>query len=94
MLPKYPVIKEDLSIALAEETTIRDVSAAFESLKERRVSNVKIAEIIPWQGKKSVLLNLEYYDQKKTLTDKESKDIRKKIIETLKKKLKAEIRSK
>jgi phenylalanyl-tRNA synthetase beta chain len=93
-LPKYPVVKEDLSVAFTEKTTVHDVLNTVRSLKELRILNVNIAEIIPWQGKKSILLNLEYYDQKKTLTDKESGDIRKKIVEILKKKLKAEIRSK
>ncbi len=93
-LPKYPVIKEDLSVAFAEETTVHDVLNAIESLKEKRILNVNVAEIIPWQDKKSILLNLEYYNPKKTLTDKEAFEIRKKIIDALKKKLKAEIRSK
>ena len=91
-LPKYPSIKEDLSIAADPNTSVQDILDAIRSLKEPRIKNVKIAEAIPWRRKKSVLLKLEYYDPKKTLTNSEAEDIRNKIIEILKKKLGAQIR--
>jgi len=50
--------------------------------------------VIAWESKKSILLNLEYYDPKKTLTAKEAGQIRKKITAVLKKDLKAQIRTK
>lgn len=93
-LPKFPTVKEDLSIAVEEKTNVQTILDIAHSLKENRIQNVQIAEIIPWQGKKSVLLNLEYCDSKKTLTDKEVEKIRKKLIEVLKSNLKAEVRSK
>lgn len=93
-LPKFPIVKEDLSVAVEKGVNIQDILDTIQSLKEPKIKLVKLAEIIPWKGKKSILLNLEYYDPKKTLTDKEAEKTRKRVIDVLKKKLNAEIRSK
>jgi len=92
--PRLPVVKEDLSIAVEANLYVQEILNSISSLKERRLYKVMISEVIPWQGKKSILLKFEYYDPRKTLTDSEAKSIRGKIINILTKSFGAEIRSK
>ena len=93
-LAKFPVVREDISVVVEKNINIQQILSTVNSVKETKIKSVSLAEVIAWQGKKSVLLNLVYYDQKKTMTDKEAAQIRKKITDVLRKDLKAEIRSK
>ena len=86
-------MREDLSIVVETNVPIQELFDAIESLKDSRILSIKVGEVIPWKNKKSILLNFEYYDKTKTLTDKEGEEVRKQIIDSLKKKVNAEIRS-
>ena len=90
----YPTVKEDVSLIIQNNITVDSVLNSIKSLNEKKILNYVIGEIFSLEGKKSVLLKLEYYDPKGTMEDKEIVSIRKKIIEKLKKDLQAEIRSK
>lgn len=93
-LPKFPVVKEDLSIVVEDNVRVQEIFDSIKSLKESKIRSIKVGEVIPWKNKKSILLNFKYYNPKGTLTDREAAQIRKKITDVLKKNLKVEIRSK
>ena len=93
-IPVFPIIKEDLSVVIEKNTQVSKLLEIIHNIKEPKIKGFEIKEIIPWQGKKSILLSFEYYDPRKTLTDREAEQIRKKIVAILKNKLAAEIRSK
>jgi phenylalanyl-tRNA synthetase beta chain len=90
-IPKYPPVIEDLSMILPPKTLIADVISLIKK-QSKLIREVEVTDIYPEKG--SVTLHLTYQHTKKTLTDKEVSKIRQKIISTLEKNLKAEIRQK
>ena len=90
-IPEYPPIIEDLSLILPPKTFIADVPSEIKK-QSKLISQVEVVDIYPEKG--SVTLRLTYQHAKKTLTDAEVAAIRQKIITTLKKNLKAQVRQK
>ena len=95
-LPQYPAIRRDLALLVDEEVTherilqvIRKVRAPH--LRSARLFDVFRGEGIP-DGKKSLAWAFVYRDAERTLTDSEVSRSHTRLVETLQRELRAEIR--
>ncbi|HCR35746.1 phenylalanine--tRNA ligase subunit beta [Candidatus Woesebacteria bacterium GWC2_33_12] len=78
---KYPPQVEDLTLVIPEKTYVGEVMK-FISDFDIRISNLELIDIY----QNNYTFNIEYQDENKTLTDKEVKEIRNKILSELKSK--------
>lgn len=87
-IPKYPAQIEDITISFPERTKIGEVTD-FVLSKEKLVSQMELSDIY----KDSYTFRLWYQHPAKTLTDKEVEAARNKLLEGIKKKFGAIIKS-
>ncbi|MBL7158929.1 phenylalanine--tRNA ligase subunit beta [Candidatus Microgenomates bacterium] len=86
-IPKYPSITEDLAFLVSEKTLVGEI------IKEIKKINSLIIQVKLLDNYKNTrTFRITYQHSKKTLTDQEVKKIREKIIRTVSKKFKAEIK--
>lgn len=87
-LPKYPPIIEDLAIIASPKVLTADISETIKS-----VSSL-VDDVVFWDTFQNTrTFRITYQSMKKTLDDREVGEIRKKIIELLKTKFSAEIKT-
>jgi len=95
-IPKYPAVQRDLAMIVAQELAYGEVEKAVEKIKLSNLREVKLFDIFESEklgaGKKSMAVNFTFFDEEKTLTDKEIDGWMSKIMVTLEKELNAEIR--
>jgi len=87
-IPKYPAIIEDFTLVVDKNVPIGDI---VELIKSASLI-IKTVELVD-SFKNNFTLRISYQDEKKTLTDKEVKKVREKIIKNLRDKLKIKIKS-
>lgn len=95
-IPKFPVVRRDLSMLVDASVTFEQLKAvAFKTekklLKQVQVFDVYVGDKLP-EGKKSYALNFTLQDDQQTLTDKQIDSVMQKIIANLEQSAKAEIR--
>ncbi|WP_316744472.1 phenylalanine--tRNA ligase subunit beta [Pedobacter antarcticus] len=95
-IPKFPVVRRDLSMLVDAGVTFEQLKAvAFKTekklLKQVQVFDVYVGDKLP-EGKKSYALNFTLQDDQQTLTDKQIDSVMQKIIANLEQSAKAEIR--
>lgn len=95
-ISKYPAVSRDLALLLDKDVKFESVERiAYQSekkfLKEVELFDVYEGKNLP-EGKKSYAVNFILQDESKTLNDKQIESIMTKIINNLKKELKAELR--
>lgn len=95
-VPKYPAVQRDLAIVIDKSVSYKQVQQAtdklnFNSLQEYSLFDVFESEKLG-AGKKSFALNYIFQLQDRTLTDKETDEMMKQLMNTYKKELQAQIR--
>ena len=95
-IPKYPEVKRDFALLLADEVTfkqVHDIAIQTEKklLKDINLFDVYTGENLP-KGKKSYAVSYTLQDENKTLTDKQIDKIMKKLQDRYEKELGAELR--
>lgn len=87
-IPKFPATNEDLSFVVSPKTPVGDL------IKSIKSTSTKITNVELFDSYKNVRsFRITYQSQNKTLTGKEVEIIRKKIIEKIKNKFRAEIKA-
>ena len=94
-LPKYPGIRYDISMVAPQETLWADIRAAVLEVSNL-IKKVELFDVFEegnfGSDKKSLAFHVDFLDPQKTLVSEDTDKLRDKIIQTLKKKFKAEIR--
>lgn len=87
-ISKYPAQIEDITIVFPEKTVLGEVVNSMGSVS-KLVSSVELKDIY----KDSFTFRIEYQNPNKTLTDKEVKEVRTKIIQKVKEKFGGQIKN-
>ncbi|MCM1163648.1 MAG: phenylalanine--tRNA ligase subunit beta [Muribaculaceae bacterium] len=95
-LPKTMPVKRDLALLIDKTVTMEAVENAVREAEKRLLRSVSLFDVyegdkLP-EGKKSYAINITLQDDEKTLQDKQIEAVMNKIINTLTKKLGAELR--
>ncbi|HYC41178.1 MAG TPA: phenylalanine--tRNA ligase subunit beta [Chitinophagaceae bacterium] len=95
-LPRFPAVHRDIAMIVARDLLFRHVEEAVNNLKMPRLQAVKLFDIFESEklgkGKKSMALSFTFQDMEKTLTDREVDEMMQRLMTTLEKNVKAEIR--
>ncbi len=94
---RYPLVRRDLSVILAREITISEVLDAIEALKLNALRELIVFDVYTGGNMeanlKSISLGLIFQKFFSTLSDKESKNYTNRVLERLKQKFDAQLRS-
>lgn len=97
-IPKFPSVNRDIALIVDRKVQYMEVDKAITALKIVALKEISLFDIFESEkvgaGKKSMAISLTFLDVEKTLTDKEIDSWMTSIMDTLQKKLGAEIRSK
>ena len=95
-IPKYPSVKYDIALVVAEEVSAADLVATIKKVGGKLVTNVKVFDVyrgLPLiAGTKSVAISITYQSLEKTLTDSDIKPLQEGMLITLKKQYNAVLR--
>jgi len=96
-LPRFPYVERDISILVDRVVPVERIKKVILSLNADIIESIRLFDVytgkqIP-QGKKSVAFTIRYRALERTLTDVEVDEIHSKVIDTLKHKINAELRS-
>ena len=95
-IPKYPIVRRDLSIVLQKETGYEDVAKVAKSTLQQKLTDILLFDV--YEGKpleenqKSFSVAFFLYDSKKTMEDSEIDNLIQKLILSLEKNIDAIIR--
>lgn len=95
-IPKYPIVRRDLSIVLQKETGYEDVVKVAKSTLQQKLTDILLFDV--YEGKpleenqKSFSVAFFLYDSKKTMEDSEIDNLMQKLILSLEKNIDAIIR--
>lgn len=95
-IPKYPIVRRDLSIVLQKETGYEDVAKVARSTLQQKLTDILLFDV--YEGKplednqKSFSVAFLLYDSKKTMEDSEIDNLMQKLILSLEKNINAIIR--
>ena len=96
-VPAYPPVLEDLAVVVAEDILAEQVSSLIEKAGGGTLQELKLFDVYRGEqigaGKKSLAYSITYQSQNQTLTDKQVKKIRERIIRRLDQELGAKLRS-
>ncbi len=95
-IPVFPAVHEDIALILDKSVTADQVQTIIEKaggylLREVQLFDVYDGESIP-AGKKSIAYHLTFQSPNKTLTDKEIRKVRQRIVQQLERQLGAKLR--
>lgn len=95
-ISKFPSVKKDLAFVVDKELTAQELAKVIKNAGGSLLASVEVFDVYTGVGigidKKSVAFSLTFLDNKKTLTDEEINALMNKIIDTVSKKCKAELR--
>jgi phenylalanyl-tRNA synthetase beta chain len=96
-LPKYPYIERDIAIVVSRDVPVSEVKRTILDVESDIIESVELFDIytgtpIP-DDKKSLAFSIRYRAGDRTLTDSEVNELHSKILTSLEKSLKAELRS-
>lgn len=95
-ISKFPSVKKDLALVVDKELTAQELAKVIKNAGGSILTNVEVFDVYTGVGigidKKSVAFSLTFLDNKKTLTDEEINSLINKIVDTVSKKCKAELR--
>ncbi len=95
-VPKFPAVSRDLAIVLDKDTTYKQVQDATEQLKLSELKSFGLFDVFESEklgaGKKSFALSYTFQLHDRTLTDAETEQLMKQLIDTYTNKLNAQIR--
>jgi len=96
-LPRFPAVERDFSLLLADGTRFSEVSDAIRSLKIGEIASIEATDLFRGKnvptGKYSLLVRVTFQSREATLTDAQITDFSAKIIATLEKSLRAQLRA-
>jgi phenylalanyl-tRNA synthetase beta chain len=93
----YPAVHEDIAVAVDENVEVGALAdaaraAAGPLLREARVFDVYRGEQVG-EGRKSVAIHLSFQSPERTLTDEEAAELRRAIVDALRRRFEAELRA-
>lgn len=95
-ISKYPPVLRDLSVIVNKDTKVRDLEKQIKLSSGKLLKKLRLYDIYNIDNenseKTSFTFSLEFSSSEKTLTDEEVNRIQDKIVNDLKRKLKAELR--
>lgn len=95
-IPRFPSVDRDLAMVVAGELPYHKVEQTIQNCGIARLRQMRLFDVFESDklgaGKKSIAINLQFRDDEKTLTDKETDGMMQKIVTALQKELEAEIR--
>ncbi|MBU9721184.1 MULTISPECIES: phenylalanine--tRNA ligase subunit beta [Bacillaceae] len=96
-IPRYPAMERDIALVVDEKVKSEDVERQIVALGSPLLKNVELFDLYQGEhleeGKKSLAFSLRYQDPEKTLTEDEVTTVHEKVLEGLKEKLGATLRS-
>jgi len=96
-LPRFPVVKRDISLVLPVHSKFSELEQAIRSTDKKRIKQVSIFDVYAGkglvEGTKSYTLNIQLQDEEKTLTDNETEAIMEKVLKILREKCQATLRA-
>lgn len=95
-VPKFPSVERDLALVVNKEMNYETVRKQVEKLKLPALRQMKLFDLFESEklgsGKKSMAVNFVFLDEDKTLTDKEIDNWMQKIMSSLERELRVDIR--
>ena len=95
-ISKYPSIKKDIAIIVDKNIISKDIEKVIKSAGGSLLTNIEVFDVYTGtnigDNKKSIAYSLTFENTKTTLTDEEVNSLMNKIIDTVCKKCKAELR--
>lgn len=95
-LPRYPAVQRDLALVVPREMSWGEVEETVQKIRIGKLRDIRLFDIFESEklgsDKKSMAVNFTFLDEEKTLTDKEIDGWMTRIMTTLEKDLRAEIR--
>lgn len=96
-IPKYPSILRDIAVVVDESVQAGEIQATIKAVGEPLVKQVEAFDVYTGEGleanEKSIAFNLHYLDPEKTLTDSEVDASFDEVVEAVKTKHNAKVRS-
>ena len=96
-LPRFPAVERDFSLLLSDGTHFADVAGAIRSLSIPELVSVEATDLFRGRnvpaGKYSLLVRVTFQSREATLTDAQTSDFSFRIVQTLEKKLGAQLRA-
>ncbi len=90
---KFPPVLRDLSVVVDRGVNAGEIRDVMLSLKDVMLKEAELYDIYSIEGKMSYTFELKFQSDDRTLTDEEINSIQEKIVNSLNKKLKAELRT-
>lgn len=95
-LPRFPSVERDLALVVDKTLNWVQVEQAVQKIRLPKLRETKLFDIFESEklgaDKKSLAVNFTFFDEEKTLTDKEIDNWMNQIMQTLEKEVQAEIR--
>jgi phenylalanyl-tRNA synthetase beta chain len=95
-IPKFPSVQRDLAIVVPRQLPYETVELAVKKIKLDKLRDIRLFDIFESEkigmDKKSLAINFTFFDEEKTLTDKEIDSFMDRIINTFEKDLQADVR--
>jgi phenylalanyl-tRNA synthetase beta chain len=96
-VPRFPAIRQDIAVIVAESTPAKDVEAAIRASGGRLLADVRLFDVYRGEqigaGNKSLAYALTFQAEDRTLTDQEVAKVQERIVKKLEKELKASLRT-
>jgi phenylalanyl-tRNA synthetase beta chain len=96
-LLRFPAVERDFSLLLADGTHFADVASAIRSLSIPELASIEPTDLFRGKnvpaGKYSLLVRVTFQSRETTLTDAQTTDFSARIVETLERKLGAQLRA-
>lgn len=95
-LPKYPVVKRDLSLLIDQATTMADIIAIAKRTEKKLLLRCELFDVYEGKslptGKKSYAVSFFFQDEERTMSDSQIEGIMRKLQQNLEKELGAQLR--
>lgn len=95
-LPKYPVVKRDLSLLIDQTTTMADIIAIAKRTEKKLLLRCELFDVYEGKslpaGKKSYAVSFFFQDEERTMSDSQIEGIMRKLQQNLEKELGAQLR--
>lgn len=95
-ISKFPTVKKDVAFIVDKKAISKDIEKTIKNAGGSLLTDIEVFDVYTGtnieEGKKSIAYSLTFSDNKKTLTDEEINNLMNKIIDTVCKKMNAELR--
>ena len=95
-ISKFPTVKKDVAFIVDKKAISKDIEKTIKNAGGSLVTDIEVFDVYTGsnieEGKKSIAYALTFSDTKRTLTDEEINNLMNKIIDTVCKKMNAELR--